>query len=302
MPEAAHRAGFVSLLGRPNVGKSTLLNAMLGEKLAIVAPKPQTTRTIVQGALTLPDAQIVFLDTPGIHKAESLLDKHMIRAVREAVEGRDLLLFLADATQPVTTEDSQVLDLAKKPGTPLLLVLTKIDRLRDKTRLLRLIEEYKAVHDFVAYVPVSAVTGDGVAELRREIVGRLPEGPPLFPSDYLTDQPARFLAAEIVREKILLETRQEVPHSVAVLVDRWDESGKLLKIAATIYVERPGQKGIIIGAGGAMLKKIGAAARHDIEALLEQKIFLELTVKERPGWREDAAFLNELDWRSVAGI
>ncbi|MGH9666271.1 MAG: GTPase Era, partial [Bryobacteraceae bacterium] len=213
MSESPHRAGFVSLLGRPNAGKSTLLNAMLGEKLAIVTAKPQTTRTIIQGALTLPDAQIVFLDTPGIHKSESLLDKHMIRAVREAVAGRDLLLFLADATQLVTAEDSKALDMVKKSGTPVLLVLTKIDRVRDKPRLLRLIEEYKALHAFAAYVPVSAVTGDGVPVLRREIVARLPEGPPRFPSDYLTDQPARFLAAEIVREKILLETRQEVPHS-----------------------------------------------------------------------------------------
>jgi GTP-binding protein Era len=302
MPENPHRAGFVSLLGRPNSGKSTLLNAMLGEKLAIVAPKPQTTRNVIQGVLTLPDAQIAFLDTPGIHKSESLLDKHLIRAVREAVEGRDLLLFLADATKSVGTEDSRALDLAGKSGTPMLLVPTKIDRVRDKSLLLPLIEKYRALHNFAAYVPVSAITGDGLTALRREIVARLPEGPPQFPSDYLTDQPARFLVAEIVREKILLETRQEVPHSVAVLVDRWEESGKVLKIAAIIYVERPGQKGIIIGSGGAMLKSIGTAARRDIEGLLSRKVFLELTVKEMPGWREDPAFLNELDWRSVAKI
>lgn len=302
MPEGSYRSGFVSLLGRPNAGKSTLLNAVLGEKVAIVAAKPQTTRTIVQGALTLPSAQIVFLDTPGIHKATSLLDKHMIRAVREASEGRDLLLFLADATRSFSADDAQAVDLVGKTGTPAILVLTKIDRMRDKSRILPLINEYKALHEFAAYIPVSAVTGDGMQELQGEIVARLPEGPPLFASDYLTDQPMRFLAAEIIREKILLEARQEVPHSIAVLVDRWEEGAKLLKISATIYVERPGQKGIVIGAGGAMLKKIGTAARQDLEALVSQKVFLDLGVKERPGWRQDAAFLNALDWRSGAGF
>jgi len=302
MSESVHRSGLVSLMGRPNSGKSTLLNALLGEKVAIVSGKPQTTRTIVQGALTLPDAQIVFLDTPGIHKSESLLDKRMISSVREAAEGRDLLLFLSDATQPVTSEDAKVLDLVKKPGSPILLVLTKIDKLRDKSQLLHRIKQYQALYEFAAYIPISAVANDGLDVLLREIIERLPEGPELFPPDYLTDQPERFLAAEIIREKILLETRQEVPHSVAVLVDRWEDAGKILKIAATIYVERPGQKGIIIGSRGTMLKTIGTAARQEIEALVSRKIFLQLVVKEKPGWREDPAFLNELDWRSTAGF
>ena len=302
MSESVHRSGLVSLMGRPNSGKSTLLNALLGEKVEIVSGKPQTTRTIVQGALTLPDAQIVFLDTPGIHKSESLLDKRMISSVREAAEGRDLLLFLSDATQPVTSEDAKVLDLVKKPGSPILLVLTKIDKLRDKSQLLHRIKQYQALYEFAAYIPISAVANDGLDVLLREIIERLPEGPELFPPDYLTDQPERFLAAEIIREKILLETRQEVPHSVAVLVDRWEDAGKILKIAATIYVERPGQKGIIIGSRGTMLKTIGTAARQEIEALVSRKIFLQLVVKEKPGWREDPAFLNELDWRSTAGF
>ncbi|HLJ15556.1 MAG TPA: GTPase Era [Bryobacteraceae bacterium] len=302
MSESVHRSGLVSLMGRPNSGKSTLLNALLGEKVAIVSGKPQTTRTIVQGALTLPDAQIVFLDTPGIHKSESLLDKRMISSVREAAEGRDLLLFLSDGTQPVTSEDAKVLDLVKKPGSPILLVLTKIDKLRDKSQLLHRIKQYQALYEFAAYIPISAVANDGLDVLLREIIERLPEGPELFPPDYLTDQPERFLAAEIIREKILLETRQEVPHSVAVLVDRWEDAGKILKIAATIYVERPGQKGIIIGSRGTMLKTIGTAARQEIEALVSRKIFLQLVVKEKPGWREDPAFLNELDWRSTAGF
>ncbi|MEO7146223.1 MAG: GTPase Era [Bryobacteraceae bacterium] len=298
--EGAHRAGFVSLLGRPNAGKSTLLNALLGEKLAIVSSKPQTTRTVVQGVLTLPEAQIVFLDSPGIHKSGSMLDKHMMSAIHEAAEGRDLLLFVADATQTAGAEDAKVLDLVTKPGTPAMLVLTKVDKLRDKSQLLPRIEQYKALHEFAAYLPVSGLTGEGLDQLRRQIVERLPEGPALFPADYLTDQPARFMAAENIREKILMETRQEVPHSVAVVVDKWEDTGKLVKIAATIYVERDGQKGILIGSGASMLKKIGIASRHEMERMLRRKVFLELVVKVRQGWREDPAFLNALDWRSMA--
>jgi GTP-binding protein Era len=252
--------------------------------------------------LTLPEAQIVFLDTPGIHKADSLLNKHMMGAVREAAEGRDLLLYVADATQAPKSDDSKALDLVKRTETPVLLVLNKIDRLRDKRQLLPRLEQYRALHDFAEFVPVSALTGEGLDLLWKLIVQRLPEGPPLHPPDYLTDQPERFRAAEIIREKVLLETRQEVPHSVAVLLDKWEDTRKLLRLAATIYVERPGQKGIVIGAGGAMLKKIGTEAREELEALFSRKIFLELMVRERPGWRDDEAFVNELDWRSMAGF
>lgn len=296
------RTGFVSLVGRPNSGKSTLLNGLLGTKLAIVASKPQTTRTAIQGVLTLDNAQIVFLDTPGIHKSDTLLNRRMMEAVRTAVEDRDLLLFLVDSLAPFGEADQQAVDIVKKRRAPAFLLLNKVDRLEDKSRLLRLIEQYKQLHDFAEYLPISAVTGDGLDTLRNLIVERLPEGPAMFPADYLTDQPERFLCCELLREKILRETREEVPHASAVLIEKWEETPKLTRIAATIYVERQGQKGILIGAGGKALKKIGTEARLDIENFLGHKVFLELFVKVRPNWRQDPAFLNELDWHSMAGM
>ena len=211
------KSGFVSLVGRPNAGKSTLLNALVGQKVAIVADKPQTTRTSIQGVLTLPEAQIVFVDTPGIHKADSQLNKRLMDTVRASLEERDLLLFLVDSTRAVTVEDRRALDTAFKTETPVVLVLNKVDLLTDKGKLLPLIEQYKALHEFADFVPVSATRGTGLAELRKVILDRLPEGPAYFPEDYVTDQPERFLAAELVREKVLLATRQEVPHSVAVI-------------------------------------------------------------------------------------
>ena len=295
------RSGFVSIIGRPNAGKSTLLNALVGQKVAIVADKPQTTRTSIQGVVTLPDAQIVFLDTPGIHAADSPINKRMMEAVRAALDERDLLLFLADSTKPLAEEDRHAVDIVRKRSTPVVLVLTKIDLLRDKAALLPLIEQYKEIYDFADYVPISAVKGSGLDELRRVIVERLPEGPAYFPPDHVTDQPERFLAGEIIREKILLLTRQEIPHSVAVMVDRWEETPQITRIYATIRVEREGQKRIIIGAGGSMLKKVGTLARQEMERLFAMKIFLDLHVRVEPGWRERAAFLNALDWRTMAG-
>lgn len=296
-----HRSGFVSIIGRPNAGKSTLLNALAGSKLAIVSSKPQTTRTSIQGVVNEPDAQIVFIDTPGIHKSDTLFNKRMMETVRSSLDERDLVLFVADASLPVTAADREAVDLARKIQAPTFLLLNKIDRLDDKRALLQLIAQYRELHDFAEYFPISASTGDGLDELRRAIVARLPEGPRYFPPDYLTDQPERFLAAEIIREKILSTTRQEVPHAIAVLVDKWEDSGRLLRIAATVYVERPGQKAIVIGAKGAMLKSIGSQARIEIEALFSRKVFLELFVKVRSGWREDPAFLNAIDWRSMTG-
>lgn len=295
------RSGFVSILGRPNVGKSTLLNALTRARLAIVSDKPQTTRTLIQGVLTLPHAQIVFLDTPGIHKPDSVFNKRMMETVRLALEERDLLLYMVDATQPVAPAEREAIKLALEARTPTFLLLNKIDRLRDKSRLLPLIEEYRNLGDFSEYIPISALTGDGLDRLQDAIITRLPEGPAYFPPDYVTDQPERFLAAELIREKILHLTREEVPHAVAVMVDRWEETPNLLRIAATIYVEKEGQKGIVIGAGGQMLKKVGTAARQEMEALFGRKIYLELFVKVRPRWREDPRFLAELDWRSMAG-
>ena len=294
------KSGFVSLVGRPNAGKSTLLNALVGQKVAIVADKPQTTRTSIQGVLTLPEAQIVFIDTPGIHKADSQLNKRLMDTVRASLEERDLLLFLADATRAFSVEDRRALDLATKTGTPVVLVLTKVDLLPDKSKLLPLIEQYKELHAFADYLPVSAVKRTGLEELRQAILQHLPEGPAYFPEDHVTDQPERFLAAELVREKVLQVTRQEVPHSVAVAVDRWEETPALTRIYATIRVERPGQKAIVIGKKGAVLVKIGTLARHEMEKLFGVKIYLDLHVRVQPGWREEAAFLDALDWRTMA--
>jgi len=299
-PAAAHRSGFVSILGRPNAGKSTLLNALLGRKLAIVADKPQTTRTLVQGVLTTPGTQIVFLDTPGIHKPDSLLNRRMMEHVREALDQRDLLLYLADATRRPGEEDRRALDMVRRAETPVILVLTKTDLVRDKGRVLPLIEEYKKLHEFADYVPLSALKSDGIDILVRAVVERLPEGPEYFPPDHVTDQPERFLAAELIREKAVRETHEEVPHSVLVTVDAWEEEGRLTRIYATIRVERDGQKGILIGARGAMLKKIGTLAREEMEALFGRRIYLDLHVRVQPGWREKSAFLDVLDWRKMA--
>jgi GTP-binding protein Era len=295
------KSGFVSLVGRPNAGKSTLLNALVGQKVAIVADKPQTTRTAIQGVLTLDGAQIVFIDTPGIHKADSQLNKRLMDTVRNSLEERDLLLFLVDATAPFGIQDQRAADLVHKTGAPVVLVLNKVDLLKDKALLLPLIEQYKATHEFADYVPVSALRRKGLDELRKVILDRLPEGPAYFPEDYVTDQPERFLAAELIREKVLAATRQEVPHSVTVSVDQWEETARLTRIFATIRVERPGQKAIVIGAKGAMLKKIGTLAREEMERLFGVKIYLDLHVRVEAGWREQAAFLNTLDWRTMAG-
>jgi len=300
MKKPKHRAGFVAILGRPNAGKSTLLNALVGQKVAIVAPRPQTTRTSIQGVLTIPGAQIVFVDTPGIHKTVSLLNKRMMDLVRSSTDA-DVLLFLEDATARPGEEDAQAVDLVKKSPAPAIAVFNKIDRLRDKPALLALIDRYRAMHEFAAYVPISALKGQGLDVLRNEIVARLPEGASLYPSSHLTNQPERFLAAELLREKILRVTRQEVPHAVAVLVEDWKDEPKLVRIAATIYVDRPGQKAILIGAGGALLKKIGTQARQEIETMIGRKVFLQTFVKVRPNWREDPEFLAASDWRTMVG-
>jgi GTP-binding protein Era len=268
--------------------------------VAIVADKPQTTRTSIQGVVTLPDAQIVFADTPGIHKADSQLNKRLMDTVRASLEERDLLLFVVDAARPFSKEDARAVDMLNRIETPAVLVLNKIDLVKEKALLLPLIEQYKAMFAFADYIPVSATKRKGLDELRAAILARLPEGPAYFPEDYVTDQPERFLAAELVREKVLLATRQEVPHSVSVIVDRWEETPRLTRIYATIRVERPGQKTIVIGAKGAMLKNIGTLARQEMERLFGMKIYLDLHVRVQPAWREQAAFLNTLDWRTMA--
>jgi GTP-binding protein Era len=298
-PTPGFVSGFVSIIGRPNAGKSTLLNALVGNKLAIVSDKPQTTRTSIQGVLTLPEAQIVFVDTPGIHDSGTLLNRRMMETVRMALEDRDALLFVADASTPLGDADHAALALIASTRAPVFLLLNKIDQVNDKRQLLPRIEEYRAVREFADTIPIAALKGEGVERVRQALISKLPEGPPYFPPDYLTDQPERFLGAELIRERILKETRQEVPHSVAVIVESWQETPKLLRIAATIYVERTGQKAIVIGAKGAMLKKIGSEARQEMETLFGRKIYLELFVKVRKEWRESSEFLQAIDWRSM---
>jgi GTP-binding protein Era len=296
-----HKSGFVSILGRPNAGKSTLLNALVGQKVSIVADKPQTTRTAIQGVMTTPEAQVIFIDTPGIHRSTSAINRRMMEAVRGSLQERDLLIFTVDATKPFTEEDEMALSTLRHGAPPVIAAFNKIDALESKQQLLPLLEEYRKRFDFAEYLPLSAVTGEGLEELRSQVLHRLPEGPEYFPPDHITDQPARFLAAELIREKILQATRQEIPHSTTVMVDKWDETPQILRIYATIFVERDGQKGIIIGAKGAMLKRIGTQAREEMEKLFDTHIHLDLHIKVEPGWREKHAFLNSLDWRTMAG-
>ncbi len=296
-----HRSGFITILGRPNAGKSTIMNALVGQKVAIVADKPQTTRTAIQGVMTTDLAQAIFLDTPGIHKSDSSINKRMMDAVRASLEERDLLLFVVDATKPFTEEDHRALSILDRDGPPAIAVFNKIDALKAKHDILPLLEEYPKHYEFAEYLPVSAAKATGMDALIEHVVKRLPEGPEYFPPDHVTDQPARFLAAELIREKILLATRQEVPHATTVVVDKWEETPGLVRIYATIMVERDGQKAIVIGAKGAMLKQIGTLAREEMEALFDVRMYLDLHVKVESGWREKAAYLNGLDWRTMAG-
>ena len=296
------RSGFVSIIGRPNAGKSTLLNSLVGEKVAIVTHKPQTTRTRIQGVVNLPArkgrsaGQIIFIDTPGIHKPDSSLNRKMMQEVHDALASRDLILLIVDATQKFGTGDRFALDLVKRAGGPVFLLLNKIDLL-EKQKLLPMIAEYSKLHEFTDIFPISATKRDGLDALLDGIIKHLPEGPRYFEKDHYTDQPERFLVAEMIREKVLMQTGQEVPYASAVVVERFEEEPKLTRIAATIYCEREGQKGILIGKQGEMLKKIGTAARFEIERLLRTKVFLELFVKVQPGWRESRQFVEELDWR-----
>ncbi len=313
------KSGFVTILGRPNAGKSTLLNALVGEKLAIVTHKPQTTRNRVQGIVNLPEktaassarlpsrgrlglhktrpaAQIVLIDTPGVHKPDTRLDKKMMQEVHEALEGSDLILLIIDATQRFGAGEEFVAELVRRSGTPALLLLNKID-LVNKQQLLPMIEQWSKQHAFREIIPISALKGENLELLLDKMVENLPEGPPYFPEDEVTDMPVRFLVAETIREQVLLATQEEVPYATTVLIDRYEEGERLDRIAATIYCEREGQKGILIGKGGQMLKKIGSAARQEIERMLGKKVFLELFVKVRPGWRDSAEFVEGLDWR-----
>jgi GTP-binding protein Era len=291
------KSGFVSLLGRPNSGKSTLLNRLVGSKVAIVADKPQTTRQTIQGVAHRPGAQIILLDSPGIHEPRDALHRRMMREVRQALDARDLLLLLVDATARFEEADERAAELVASAKTPTFLVANKIDRLERKDVLLPLIDRYRSLYRFEEYLPISALRGDGVAELEEVTLARLPEGPEYFPPDFVTDQPLRHLAGELVREKVVQLTRQEIPYATAVAIDQFREGETLIRIAATIYVERNSQKGIIIGSGGQRLKQVGAAARQEMEALFGRKVFLQLHVKVRADWRQSDSFLEALDWR-----
>lgn len=300
-------SGFVCILGRPNAGKSTLLNALVGEKLAIISPKPQTTRNRILGMINIPkqkgrDAgQIVLIDTPGVHRPDSSLGRKMMSEVREALEGCDLILLLVDASRKWAAEDTFVLDLVKKSGTQVFLLLNKVDLLADKRNLLPLIAQFQPLHNFREIIPISALRKKGLDDLMTCVVKALPSGPRYFPEDQITDQPVRFMASELIREQVLFQTREEIPHAVTVVVDQFEEGEKLVRIAATVYCERDGQKAILLGKGGQMLKKIGTSARIDIEKMVGRKVFLELYVKVQPGWRESRQFVEELDWRRTLG-
>ena len=296
-------SGFVCILGRPNAGKSTLLNALVGEKLAIISPKPQTTRNRILGIINVPKVkareagQIVLIDTPGVHRSGSSLGRKMMSEVREALEGCELILLIVDAKRKWDRDDAFVMDLAKKAGTPVFLLLNKIDLLADKSKLLPLIAQFQTLHDFKEIVPISALKKKGLDELLSCVLKALPKGPRYFPEEQITDQPVRFMAAELIREHVLMQAHEEVPHAVSVLIEQFEESPRLTRIAAVIFCERDGQKAILLGKGGQMLKKIGSAARLDIEKMVGTKVFLELFVKVKTGWRDSRTFVEELDWR-----
>ena len=292
------RAGFVSLIGRPNAGKSTLMNRLVGAKLAIVSDKPQTTRNRIVAVKNLRGdvrGQIVFVDTPGIHRPLHRMNARMVDAALETIGQVDVLVVVSDASAKTGSGDRYVLTLIDRVTIPVVLVLNKID-LVAKNRLLPLIDWYRQQRDFAAIVPVSALTGDGGEDLEATIVERLPEGDPLYPEDYLTDQPERVLAAEAVREKLLHHTHAEMPFSTAVVVDRFEEPSdtSVMRVYCSILVERESQKAIVIGRRGSLIKQIGTEARHDLEAFFSTKVFLDLHVRVRPGWREDERVLGQL--------
>jgi GTP-binding protein Era len=291
------KAGFASLIGRPNAGKSTLLNALVGQKLAIVSDKPQTTRHRIQGVRNRPAGQIVFIDTPGIHKPQHRMNQRMVDAAVGTLRDVDVVVLVVDASRKPGGGDRFVLDLIRDSGVSSVLALNKADLVRPKSRLLPLIEHYAREVGFRAIVPTAATTGEGVAALESEIMAALPEGPALFPEEYLTDQTERTLASELIREKVLLHTRDELPYTTAVVIDAFEEPaepGGLTKIFASILVDQDSQKPIVVGRGGAMIKQIGSEARRDLEQMLQGRVHLDLHVKVREHWRDNERLLDEL--------
>jgi len=287
------KSGFVSIIGRPNSGKSTLLNRLVGEKISIVTNKPQTTRYVVRGILTRPEGQITFLDTPGVHKPIHRMNEKMMKSVREAITGVDLILLIVDSAETFGRGDEFALELLNAVGTKKILLLNKIDAIQ-KYKLLPIMERYSRSGKFEAIVPISALTGENVEEAIKEVFAHIPEGPMFYPADQISDQPERAIAAEMIREKLILLTEEEMPYSTAVVIDRFEEGEQLHKLFASIFVERHSQKAIVIGKGGQKLKQIGVEARKDLEGFLGRKIYLELHVKVKKSWRNDDETLRNL--------
>lgn len=291
----SHRAGFVALVGRPNAGKSTLLNTLVGQKIAAVSDKPQTTRFKIQGVITKPEGQIVLVDTPGVHKPGYEMNRRMMASVQDALMGVDLVCLIRDASTPTGNGDKFVLELVQRSAKPALLLLNKIDKLKDKSELLPLIDWYRNEYDWREIIPISALKGNAIDELPDEMIRHLPEAEPLFEEDELTDQSVRTMVAEIIREKILQTTGDEIPYVTAVVVEKWeDEREDFTRIHCAIFVERPGQKKIVIGKGALRLKETGTRARQEIEHLLGHRVHLELFVKVEEDWRDKERLLDDM--------
>ena len=293
----SHNSGFVAIVGRPNVGKSTLMNRLLGQKVSIVSPRPQTTRTKIMGIKSMPGAQVIFLDTPGIDRAGGYFHRLMVKTATNSLEGADVILWIVEAADPLSQDDKLILEILKRVKSPVLLAINKVD-LVEKETLLPMIDRFRALLSLVEIVPISATEGDNVALLESLLIQYLPQGPPLYPPDQLTDQPERFTIAELIRERIFRSVYQEVPYAVAVLVEkvRAREGRALTDVEATIYVEKDSQKAIIIGRAGTMLKRIGESARPEIEKLLGTQVFLKLWVKVRSDWQKDDEALKRLGY------
>lgn len=296
--EPKHYAGFVAMVGRPNVGKSTLTNSLIGEKIAIMSDRPQTTRNRIMCIMNTDNAQIMFLDTPGIHKPQHKLGEYMVRTAEGTLQEVDVILFIVDVTEKRGAGEEYILELLRKVKTPVILVCNKIDKLQDKSKLFKIMEDYSKQYKFAAIVPVSALNDGEFPGLVQEITEHLPEGPAYYPDDMITDQPERVIAGEMIREKVLRLTRDEVPHAIAVEVDEFKErDDETIYIRATIFVERESQKGIVIGAKGSLLKKIGQQARADLEKLLYCKVFLDLWVKVKADWRNQDKALRQFGFK-----
>ena len=296
----AFKSGFVAIVGRPNAGKSTLVNALVESKVSIVTPVPQTTRNRILGILHRPDAQVIFMDTPGVHKPLSRLNEQMMNYVRQALADRDLAVLIVDASEKYGRGDEFVINLLNEYSPRAILALNKVDRVH-KPDLLPLMDRYSKLYGFEEIFPISALRGEGLEELLGAIVQRLPEGPQYFPTDEYTDQPERFLASEIIREKVIRHTKHEMPYVTAVLIDAFEEGTLITRLHATIVVEKDSQKPIVIGAGGARLKEIGTEAREDLEKLFPPRVYLELFVKVAPHWRNNTTVIAELDYRNDGG-